>query len=157
MYDLRKRTRREEVEKPIPRVLLPITPKNLKQVTRSLLHPHNGMSSDDGGFLDLDNWMSIHFILEAFSLRPVRHPCVRKIHRVFEGGVGSLESLPITKMVVSSTKRMVASKWRASGKLSMKIAKRTGPSTEPCGTLDVGKSGEEWASDILVTWDCSEI
>lgn len=89
--------------------------------------------------------MGMHFVLEAFSLRPLLgiHALIVQTRTVLERSVPE---------VVSSVKRMVKTGGRASGKSFMKAAKR-GPRAEPCtcGTTEMGKPGEECAFHILVT------
>ena len=52
-------------------VSLTITPRNLKQVTCSILQPHSWMSRLGRWILDLGERMSMHLVSEAFSLRPL--------------------------------------------------------------------------------------
>ena len=46
-------------------------------------------------------------------------------------------------MVVSSANKTVESRGRIEGRSLMNAEKREGPSTEPCGTPEEGKPGEE--------------
>ena len=102
------------------------------------------MSRDGGGLLDLGEWISIHFVLEALSLRPLLDIHVFDLSRQdWRESFSSLGSLPIMKIVVSSAKRTVESEGRQSGKSFIKTEKRVGPRTEPCGTPDVGNPGED--------------
>ena len=75
--------------------------------------------------------MSMHFVLEAFRLRPLLDMHV--LARSRQDGrelFRSFGSLPVMEMVVSSAKRTVQSGGRVSGKLFMNAEKRVGPSTE---------------------------
>ena len=60
-------------------------------------------------------------------------------------------------MVISSAKRRVESSRRTLERSFMKAEKSVGPRTEPCGTPEVGKPGEEVEVEREVTWVRSEI
>ena len=116
------------------------------------------MSRLGGWIFVLGERMSIHLVLEAFSLRPLLDIHVFAMSRQdWRVSFSSLGSLPIMKMVVSSANRTVESGERASGKSFMNAEKRVGPRTDPCGTPDMGKPREEWTPDILVTCDRLEM
>ena len=149
MYDLRYRTSREEGRNQdsrlkrficwdtflVTRVMrfdqhsVPptITPRNLKQVTCSILQSYSWMSRLGRWILDLGEWMSMHLVFKTFSLRPLLDIHVFTMSRQdWRDLFSSLGSFPIMKMVVSSAKRTVESGGRASGKSFMKVEKRVG-------------------------------
>ena len=86
------------------------------------------MSRVGGGFHDLGKWMSMRFVLDIHVFARSRQN--------WRESFRSLGSLPTMKMVVSSANSTVESGGRASGKSFMKVEKRVGPRTEPCGTPD---------------------
>ena len=84
----------------------------------------------------------MHLVLEAFSLRPLLDIQLFAMSRQdWRDLFSSLGSLPIMKMVVSSSKRTIESGGRASGKSFMKAEKRVGLRTDPCGTPDTRYTG----------------
>ena len=81
------------------------------------------MSRVGGGFFDLGERMSMHFVLETFNLRPLLniHVFARSRQDCRES---FRESLPAMKMVVSSAKSTVESGGRESGKSFITAEKR---------------------------------
>ena len=89
-------------------VSLTSTPRNLKHVACSILQPPSWMSRLGGEILDLREWMSMHLVFEAFSLRPLLDIHELATFRQDRRDLFSrLRSLPVVKMVVSSAKKTI--------------------------------------------------